>query len=60
MSKIIKTRGANNCKNMSKNDVKISSKSLKMSPGTQQKTMLKSIPQKIEKYAKMTTKMDPQ
>ena len=30
-----------------------------MSPGTQQKTMLKNRPQKIAKYAKMTPKMDP-
>ena len=30
--KITKTRGANNCKNMSKNDVKISQKSMKNGP----------------------------
>ena len=31
-----------------------------MSPGTQQKPMLKSIPQKLKKYSKMIPEMDPQ
>jgi len=31
-----------------------------MSPGTQQKTMIKNIPQKLEKYSNVTPKMDPQ
>ena len=32
LSKIMKTRGANNCENMSKNDVEITPKSLKNEP----------------------------
>ena len=56
LSKIIKTRGANNCENMSKNDVKITPESLKYEPWNSTKNDAQKHTQKIRKIIKNGSK----